>query len=154
MRFLGTVIGAAILIVLTYLTLSWLVDGYFGGNIYPDGANPDSWAAPNTWSEWRDIVIVLVGLFWLLAGALAVVLIGALIVLVFVLRRLVKDHAAPALDSLKESLDNVKGTTEFAGETVVSPIIRGYSVVRGVRSGVGAIGGLPDRIRRRAKGKK
>jgi hypothetical protein len=66
----------------------------------------------------------------------------------------VPNHAAPALDSLKESLDNVKGTAEFAGETVVSPIIRVYSVVRGVRSGIGAVGGLPDRIRRRAKAKK
>lgn len=154
MRFLGTVIGAAILIVLTYLTLSWLVDGYFGGNIFPDGANPDSWSAPDSWSEWRDIVIVFMGLFWMLAGLLAVVLVAALIVLVFVVRRLLTNHAAPALDSLKESLDNVKGTAEFAGETVVSPIIRVYSVVRGVRSGIGAVGGLPDRIRRRAKAKK
>ena len=56
-----------------------------------------------------------------------------------------------ALDSLKASLDNVRGTAEFAGETVASPIIRTYAVVKGVRTGLGAITNLPGRISGRRK---
>ena len=59
MRFLGTVISAAILLFLLYLFVGWMVDGYFGGNMVPNDAVPGSWAAPDSWSEWRDIVIVV-----------------------------------------------------------------------------------------------
>ena len=68
MRFIGTVLAAAILIVLTYLFVGWMVDGYFGGNIVPDRLVPDQWAAPNSWSEWRDILIVFTFIFWMIAG--------------------------------------------------------------------------------------
>ncbi|MGE5597108.1 MAG: hypothetical protein ACM3S1_13880 [Hyphomicrobiales bacterium] len=147
MRFFWTVVSAAILLFLAYLVLAWFVDGYFGGNIAPSWLEPDSWDAPDSWAEWRDIVIVFTAIFWLLAGVLLCVLIGALAILAIMLRRVLRENVAPAVDSLKESLDNVKGTTEFAGETVVSPIIRVYSVVRGVRTGLGAVTNLPGRIR-------
>lgn len=155
MRFLGTVIAAAILIFFIYLFVGFMVDGYFGGNIVPDGAVPDSWSAPDTWAEWRDILMVFTFGFWLLAGALLAALLVALLFLTFLVRRILKENAAPAIDSLKGSLDNLRGTTEFAGETVASPIIRTYAVVKGVRTGLGAITNLPDRIRgRRKKGRK
>ncbi|WP_322796880.1 hypothetical protein [Tepidiforma sp.] len=153
MRFLATVVSAAILLFLVYLAVGAIADGYFGADIIPDRAVPDAWAAPDSWSEWRDIVLVLLGLFWVLAGMLAVVFIAALIALVFAVRKVVRENAAPALDSLRETLDNVKGTAEFAGETVASPIIRVYAVARGVRSGLAAITSLPDRIRGRRHGR-
>jgi hypothetical protein len=154
MRSPWTIVGAAALLFVLYLFVGFIVDGYLGGNIVPDGAVPDSWAAPDSWSEWRDIVIVLTGFFWMLAGLLAVALVGVLILLVITARRLLTENVAPAVDSLKETLDNVRGTTEFAGETVVSPIIRVYSVVRGVRSGISALGNLPGRVTGRKKGKR
>ncbi|WBL37046.1 hypothetical protein O0235_05635 [Tepidiforma flava] len=154
MRFIVTVVFAAILLFLVYLVVGAIADGYFGANIIPDRAVPDSWAAPDSWSEWRDIVIVLLGLFWVLAGILAVVFMAALIALVFAVRKVVRENAAPALDSLRQSLDNIRGTAEFAGETVASPIIRVYAVARGVRSGLAAVTSLPDRIRGRRHGKK
>lgn len=155
MRFFGTVISAAVLIFFVYLFIGWMVDGYFDGNIVPDGAVPDAWAAPDSWSQWRDILIVFTFMFWMIAGAVAVAVAAALLLLVLLLRRVVRENAVPAIDSLKQSLDNVRGTTEFAGETVASPIIRTYAVVKGVRTGLGAITNLPDRIRgRRKKGRK
>ncbi|MCK9517419.1 MAG: hypothetical protein M0R74_00105 [Dehalococcoidia bacterium] len=154
MRFIWTVVSAAILLLLAYLFLAWMVDGYFGGNIAPSWLEPDSWDAPDSWSEWRDIVIVIGGIFAALAFLLLCVLIAALVFLVFTARRMLKENVAPAVDSLKDSLDNVRGTTEFAGETVVSPIIRVYSVVRGVRAGVGAVTNLPGRVRGRRGGRK
>ena len=151
MRFIGTVLALALFLLVVYLTVSWIADGYFDANVFPDSLERESWAAPDSWSEWRDIFIVFMAAFWMLAGILAVVLIFALILLALAARRVLRENAAPALDSLKGSLDNLKGTTEFAGETVVSPIIRVYSVVRGVRTGIRAVGNLPDRIRRRKK---
>ena len=151
MRFLGTVISAAILLFLLYLFVGWMVDGYFGGNMVPNDAVPGSWAAPDSWSEWRDIVIVVTSIFWILAGALLVGVLIALLFLVLMTRRILRENAVPALDSLKASLDNVRGTAEFAGETVASPIIRTYAVVKGVRTGLGAITNLPGRISGRRK---
>ncbi len=154
MRFFVTVLSAAILLFVLYLVVGVAVDGYLGGDIVPDRAVPEAWAAPDSWPEWRDIVIVVLGFFWILAGILAVALLAVLIMVALVFRRLLKENAAPALDSLKDSLDNLRGTTEFVGETAVSPIIRMYSVVKGVRTGVSAVTHLPDRVRRRKKGKK
>ncbi|HMO94856.1 MAG TPA: hypothetical protein PKD27_01975 [Tepidiformaceae bacterium] len=153
MRFLLWLVSGALFLLFIYLIASWFVDGYFGGNIFPDSWERDSWAAPDSWSEWRDIVIVLSAGFFVLAGMLSVVLVVALIFLVFMARRVLKENAAPALDSLRQSVDNIRGTTEFAGETVASPIIRVYAVVKGVRSGLGAITSLPDRVKGRRKKK-
>jgi len=152
MRFLWTVIGGAIFLFLLYIVVGGIVDGYFGGDIVPDGAVPDSWAAPDSWSEWRDIFFVLTGVFWMLAALFGAVLVVALVVLVVTLRKILKENVAPAVDSLKGSLDNVRGTTEFAGETVASPIIKAYSIFAGMKTGLGAVTGIGGRIRGRKKG--
>jgi hypothetical protein len=150
MRSFGVLVGGAVLLFLAWMTVA-AIASYFGGHFVPDGAVPDAWSAPNTWAAWRDIVIVLFAFFWFFAGLLLCVLMVVLIFLALQIRGLLKNNVTPAVDSLKDSLDNVRGTTEFAGETIASPLIRAYSVVRGVRSGVGAIRFLPDRIRGRKK---
>ncbi|MGH2610643.1 MAG: hypothetical protein ACRDHF_16295 [Tepidiformaceae bacterium] len=152
-RVLSFVVLMAALVAVIYLGLA-ILDGYFGTTLLPDELEPDSWSAPDSWSEWRDIMIVLMGFFWAISLLLLCVLIAVLIFLVIALRRILRENAVPAIDSAKAALDNVRGTAEFTGETVASPIIRVYSVVAGVRSGVGAIGNLPSRIRgRRKKGR-
>ncbi len=154
MRFALTVVLAAILLFIAYIFIGAIVDGYLGGNMIPNAAVPESWAAPNSWSEWRDIVLVLMGLWFALAGFLFCVLLAAIIFLVFTIRRLVKDNAAPAIDSLRGTLDQVKGTSEFVSESAVAPIVRVYSIVRGVRSGVSSLKAVPDKVKNRRKSKK
>lgn len=154
MRFLTTVISAALLIIALYLLAGWMVDGYFGGNIVPSGMEPNSWDAPDSWSEWRDIMIVFTFVFLFLGAVLFIALMVALLFVVVLLRRILRENAAPALDSLKASLDNVRGTAEFAGETVASPIIRTFAVIKGVRTGLGAVTNLPGRVRGRRRGRK
>jgi hypothetical protein len=149
MRFVSTVVLAALLLLVMYILIGAIVDGYFGGNMIPNRAVPDSWAAPNSWEQWRDIVIVFAGLWFALAFFLWCVLLAALVWLVLTIRGMVKNKVSPVLDSAKDALDNVKGTSEFVGETAVAPIVRVYSVVRGVRSGLGAVTNLGDRIRGR-----
>ena len=147
MRTVWTVIAAAILIVVSYIVLSIIV-AYFGGDIWPFPVH-HSWELPDSWAEWRDIAIVFSSFWWALAGFVMVILLAVLVWLVMQIRSLMRDNVAPAVDSLKGTLDNVRGTTEFAGETVVSPLIRAYSVVRGVRSGVSAVRNFPHNVRRR-----
>lgn len=150
-----TIVGAVVLLLLLYLVFAWIVQGYFGLEVFPDALIRDGWAAPDSWADWRDVMIVLTGLFWFLAAALWAAAGAAALFLFIFLRRMMRDNVTPAVDSLKASLDNVKGTTEFAGETVASPLIRAYSIVRGVRGGVGAITDLPGFIKsRRQTGRK
>ena len=153
-RILSFIMLVIAVVGVIYLTLA-ILDGYFHTSILPPELVPNSWSAPDSWSEWRDIMLVVMGFFWALALLLFAVLIGVLIVLVMALRRILRENAVPAIDSAKAALDNVRGTAEFTGETVASPIIRVYSVVAGVRSGVSALGNLPGRVRgQRKKAKK
>jgi len=149
---LRTLILAIIGLFLVWMLVAGIAS-YFGGHFVPDGAVPDSWAPPSSWATWRDILIVFTAIFFVIGGILFAALMGALLLLVLLARRVLKENAVPALDSLKDSLDNVRGTAEFAGETVASPLIRTYAVVKGVRSGLGAVTGIGDRIRKR-RGKK
>ncbi|MFN0148664.1 MAG: hypothetical protein ACKVT1_19350 [Dehalococcoidia bacterium] len=153
MRGFGVFVGGAVVLFLTWLAVA-AIASYFDGHFVPDGAVPNSWAPPSTWATWRDIVIVLFAFFWFFAGVLLCALLAVLVFLALQVRTLLKQNVGPAVDSLKESLDNVRGTTEFAGETIVSPLIRMYSVVKGVRTGVGALRFLPDRVRGRKKKKR
>ena len=146
-RFFLTVVLAALLIVAVYLVVAVLVDGYFGGNVFPNEAEPDTWSAPDSWSEWRDIAVVGFGALAAVAGVLLCILLAVLIGTALSVRRVVNEKAAPLLDSTRELVDEVKGTAEFVGESAVSPIIRVYSVVSGVRKGLDALGSLGGRFR-------
>ncbi len=150
MRFVMTVVSVLILAFLLWMGIAGILS-YWDIQAVPGGAVPDAWEGPDSWSEWRDIAIVFMAIFWTLGGILLVALMVALLFLVGVTRKVVKENAAPALDSLRQSLDNVRGTTEFAGETVASPIIRVYSVFKGVRTGLGAVSNLPNRVKGRRR---
>ncbi len=149
MKSIGGVIVLAIFVAVVVFAVLVFVDAYFGASIFPDDFGPDSWAAPDSWSEWRDITIVAFGFLFVLAGVIWIAVAVAVLLLVMTIRRLLRENVAPAVDSLKGTLDNVKGTSEFVGETAVAPIVRIYSIFRGVRTGLGAVGGIGDKIRRK-----
>ena len=147
LRFFLTVVLAAVLIVVVYLVVAVLVDGYFGGNIFPNEAEPGTWSAPDSWSEWRDIAVVALGALVAIAGLLACVLLIALIAVALSVRRALNEKVVPLLDSTRDLVDEVKGTAEFVGESAVTPIIRVYSVVSGIRRGLDSLGSLGGRFR-------
>ena len=149
MRFISTVVLAAILLAIVFLLVVAIIDGYFGQDIVPDEAVPDAWAAPDSWSEWRDIVIVFGGIFWALAGLTLTILLAALVVLVLTIRSLLRENVAPAIDSGRNLFDEARGTVEFVGESAVSPIIRVYSIFSGVRRGMATVGSVGGRFRRK-----
>lgn len=81
------------------------------------------------WTEWvavvADMMIIFMGLLLGLAG-LAVVLF-----MWFLYRRI-----GPILDKVRVTAINIQGTTAFASENAVNPIIRTVGFVSGVREGM------------------
>ena len=70
MRFIMIVVSAAIVLGLALLGLNWILS-YWNNDFIPGGAFPDAWTGPDSWSEWRDIMIVFTAIFWLVAGVFA-----------------------------------------------------------------------------------
>ncbi len=83
---------------------------------------------------------------------MALVLIVTLIVVIVVgfatrgliaaVRSVLKTQVSPTLDSAKAVVDDIRGTTAFVADTTVSPIVRIWGIVTGVRRGVMALAGL------------
>ena len=94
----------------------------------------------------RDWVIIFMGIAVAAFFVVALVMTIVLGLLVRALLRksstLLDDNVKPLLGSAKETADRVKGTTTFVSNAAVTPIIRTYGVVAGVRRAVGVIGGL------------
>jgi hypothetical protein len=97
-------------------------------------------------ADWRDVVIIIMGLmtavFFLFSAIFAVIL-GLLSR--GLLRRsinLIDDDVKPILGKAKESATNVAGTTAYVSEAAVTPIVRTYGIVAGVRRAAAVIAGL------------
>ncbi len=105
----------------------------------------------------RDIVIIIWGVVSILT--LLVVLGISLFIglsiknLVSTINELVNTSVKPMIDTTQQSVVNVAGTTQFLGDTVVSPVIRVISIAAGVRRGVGVFTGVTSRLHGRG-GKK
>ncbi|HZQ36831.1 MAG TPA: hypothetical protein VFD32_12920 [Dehalococcoidia bacterium] len=101
----------------------------------------------------RDVVIIIWGIVSI--ATLLVVLLIALFIglsiknLVSTVNELVNTSVKPMIDTTQQSVVNVTGTTQFIGDTVVSPIIRVISIAAGVRRGVGVFTGVSSRLRGR-----
>ena len=96
-----------------------------------------------TLAELRDVVIVI----WGIIGALffAVALVVVLMIgftskgLLNSIRTMLDDSVKPALTSVKDAADTVRGTTEFVGRTAVAPVVRAYGTFAGVKKGLGVL---------------
>jgi len=94
----------------------------------------------------RDWVIIFMGIA---VAAFFVVAMVITLVLGLLLRALLKksgsvldDNVRPLLDSAKSTTEQVRGTATFVGDAAVTPIVRTYGVVAGVRRAVGVLAGL------------
>ena len=64
------------------------------------------------------------------------------------MKELIDDSIRPTLGSVRDTAETIRGTTEFVTETAVTPVVRAYGAIAGVRRGLGTLAGLS---RRRAK---
>ena len=97
-------------------------------------------------ATFRDWVIIftgiIIGAFFLIALILTLVLGLLTRSLLVKVSSMIDDSVKPLLGSAKETADHVKGTTTFVSNAAITPIVRTYGVVAGVRRAVGVIAGL------------
>lgn len=97
-------------------------------------------------STTRDVVIILMGLavfLFFLVGLVFLVILGLLSrILLKKSLSVMDENVKPLLNSAKASADNVKGTTSYVSQAAVTPIVKTYGVVAGVRRAAGVLAGL------------
>lgn len=84
------------------------------------------------------ILLVVMLLFTIVLGIAARLLLGTI-------RSVLTSEVTPLLGSVRQSVQNVQGTTAFIGETAVAPIIRVYGIVAGARRMAGTLAGFVGR---------
>jgi MFS family permease len=70
--------------------------------------------------RWRDIFIIMVSLESLVIGVALV----ALLIQMASLINLLQNEVRPILDATSETVNTLRGTAEFLGESVVEPVIK------------------------------
>jgi hypothetical protein len=92
---------------------------------------------PNTPTERiRDIFVIVVALETLIVGIALIVLLLQLASLI----NLLQNEIRPILRSATETVDSLRGTTDFLGETVVEPVIKLNSYLASIQRVLELIG--------------
>ncbi len=101
--------------------------------------------------ELRDIVIVVYGVMGILLLLVLIVVAVGLWVAIRSLTRslnsLLNDPIRPALEDVRGTVQNVRGTSQFLSDAAVSPVIRVVAAARGVKRGVKVVSGIGRRRR-------
>lgn len=86
-------------------------------------------AGPERTSMVRDIFIIILAFESLLIGTALIIL----VIQLAVLTNLIQNEVKPIIASTKETVSNLKGTSEFISKRAVSPIISVSSSLAGIR---------------------
>ena len=91
----------------------------------------------------RDIVVIVWGiisaLFFLFAIVVVLIIGFSIKGLLNKVHLLMDESIRPTLGSVKEAADTVRGTTEFVSRTAVTPVVKTYGAVAGVKRGLGVL---------------
>jgi hypothetical protein len=102
-----------------------------------------------TLADLRDVVIVVYGIlgiiFFFIAIVFTVVLGLTVKGLIKNVQSLLNDSVKPALSSVTDVANTVRGTTDFVSRTTVTPIVKAYGMFAGVRKGASVLGGFAKR---------
>ena len=102
-----------------------------------------------TLADIRDVIVVIYGILGIIFFFVAIVMIVAVGLTVKGLIKnvngLMNDSVKPALESVQEVANTVRGTTDFVGRTTVTPIAKVYGMFAGVKKGASVLGGLAKR---------
>jgi hypothetical protein len=86
-------------------------------------------ADPATTSQVRDIFIIFLALESLVIGVVLVIL----VIQVSTLVNLVQNEIKPILESTTETVNTLKGTTQFLSQNLVDPVIKVNSYTAGIK---------------------
>jgi hypothetical protein len=100
-------------------------------------------------ADWRDVILIATGLLAILClvGMFILIVILGLGALLFgrTAQTIVRDDVRPALDSGRQTVKQVQGTSTFISEQAVRPVIRAYGIVAGTRRAAAVLTGLARR---------
>lgn len=91
----------------------------------------------------RDVAIILLASFGII-----------LTIILIILSLVIMAKLGPILDSLKDTVGNVQGTTSFISDTTVKPIIKVKSFMSGAKRAITALASFPKRKRGRGHGRR
>jgi hypothetical protein len=103
------------------------------------------WLAQNqapTVEAMRDIFIIALAMESCLFGIVLIIL----LVMVIRLVNMIEFEIKPILEKTNETVGMVRGTTVFVGDNVVKPVTTVNSYVAGIRRGLKALFGNPDKL--------
>ncbi|HEY60482.1 MAG TPA: hypothetical protein G4N92_07365 [Anaerolineae bacterium] len=109
------------------------------GSIY--GVFSLSQSDPQTTSHIRDIFIIVLALESLITGIALIILVVQMALLINLLQNEIK----PILDSTKETIHTLRGTTAFISEHAIRPVINASGYLAGARKFLQVIGILHDK---------
>jgi len=116
---IGAILGIVLIIIVTIAFLVFLLV-----------------APPGVTARIRDIFIIFLAIQSLLIGIVMIVLIVQLSQLTNLLRNEVK----PILDSTNETVNNLRGTTEFLSDNLVEPVMKANEYSASARQFISAMG--------------
>ncbi len=103
-------------------------------------------ASPLFVATFRDWVIIFsgiaIGSFFVISAMIVIVLGLILRSLLLKASALMDQNVKPLLDSAKDTADHARGTASYISQAAVTPVVRTYGVIAGVRRAVGVISGL------------
>jgi hypothetical protein len=94
----------------------------------------------------RDVVIIVwgtVAAVFFLVGLIVVLVLGFSVKgLLNMVKDLLNEDVKPALTSVRDAADTLRGTTEFVGRTTVSPVVKFYGTFAGIKKGLSVLSGV------------
>jgi hypothetical protein len=89
-------------------------------------------------SEYRDIALI----FYCVAGFFAFLFIFLFTVvigwttwrLLRTSQRMLKENVQPAMDNVRQTSESVRGTVQFISDNAITPVVKTYGTVAGVRT--------------------
>jgi hypothetical protein len=100
-------------------------------------------------SDLRDWVIVVYGIVGIVFFFIALIVTLFMFItvkgLIGAVRSALDDSVVPALHSVKDAADTVRGTTDFVGRTAVAPIFKAYGTFAGLKKGLTVLSNLKGR---------
>jgi hypothetical protein len=92
----------------------------------------------------RDVFIIIYGtlgiIFFIVATVVAVIIGMTVKSLLNSVKEMMDESIKPAVASVKDAAETVRGTTDFVGRTTVQPIAKVYGTVSGVKRGMTVLG--------------
>lgn len=92
----------------------------------------------------RDIVVIVWGIisaiFFFVAIIVTLMLGFSVKGLLSKVHEMLDENVKPTLGSVKEAADTVRGTTEFVSKTAITPVVKAYGTMAGVKKGLSVLG--------------